>query len=322
MWEGLSFCKKIIFYICTMLIPVRKTYFQIFLFFVLLFAVIFKTHGQIIIYESKNDSIDISNNFYDFSDTLLYIFTDTLIFPMWDTSRLHNVASQWAELGDSIILPLLLTPQQRYIHPYRGQVTSKFGYRRNRYHYGTDVNLNDGDTVVAAFDGYVRYTDYYGGYGNVIVIRHFNGLETLYAHLSKIETEVGKFVFAGDLIGLGGRTGRSYGAHLHFETRFRGIAINPQDLIDFENYRLKSDTLILYQKNFATVNSSSPRITTGGGSGSGASGSADVQYHTVKSGDTLTAIAVRYKTTVDNLCRLNNIKRTSILRLGQKIRVR
>lgn len=292
---------------------------------VFLFSLILtNSHAQdpVTIYESHNDSIDISNNFYDFSDSLLYIFSDTLIFSIWDTSRVHNVGLNWAELGDSIVLPLLVTPQQQYVHPFKGPVTSKFGPRRGRYHYGTDVNLNDGDTVVAAFDGFVRFAAVAGGYGNVVVIRHFNGLETVYAHLSKFETEVGKLVFAGDVIGLGGRTGRSYGAHLHYEIRFRGVALNPQDLIDFDKFALKSDTLILYQKNFASVNSSSPRISTGSGSTSTTVATGIPQYHTVRSGDTLGAIAIRYKTTVDNLCRLNNIKRTSILRIGQKIRVR
>ncbi len=270
-----------------------------------------------IIYESHNDSTDISNNFYDFSDSLLFIFTDTTIFSMWDTSRVHNRELNWEELGDSVVLPLLITSQQKYVHPFKGLVTSKFGYRRGRYHYGTDINLTVGDTVVAAFDGYVRFSAPYSGYGNVVVIRHFNGLETLYGHLSKINVDVGQHVFAGDLIGLGGKTGRSYGDHLHYEIRFRGVAINPQDLVDFEKYSLKSDTLVLYKKNFSAVNSSTPRITTGTNTQTGTS-----QYHTVRSGDTLSAIAVRYGTTVTSLCNLNNISRTSILRIGQKIRVR
>jgi murein DD-endopeptidase MepM/ murein hydrolase activator NlpD len=266
----------------------------------------------VVVYESKNDSIDISNNFYDFSDSLLYIFSDTAFFTLWDTSRVHNIEKSWDALSDSILLPLLLTPQQRYVHPFEGVVTSKFGPRRGRYHYGTDVNLNDGDTVVAAFDGIVRFASVAGGYGNVVVIRHFNGLETLYAHLNKIEVEVDRLVFAGDIIGLGGRTGRSFGAHLHYEIRFRGVALNPQDIVDFEKFELKSDTLVLHKKNFTSVNKAGSSTTSSGGT----------QYHTVRSGDTLGHIAVRYGTTVTNLCRLNNIKRDSILRIGQKIRVR
>lgn len=270
---------------------------------------------QLIIYESMNDSIDLAHNMYDFSDSLLYIFTDSLIFSFWDTLNVHYVSKYWEALGDSIVLPLFVTRNQKYIHPFKGRVTSKFGPRRGRYHYGIDIDLSKGDTVVAAFDGIVRYTGITRGYGNVVVIRHFNGLETLYGHLSKLETEVGKHVFAGDIIGLGGNSGRSYGDHLHFEIRFKGVALNPQDIIDFENYQLKKDTLILYRKNFSAVlknpTTNATTVTTG-----------IPQYHTVRSGDTLGHIAIRYGTTVTNLCNLNNIRRDSTLRIGQKIRVR
>ncbi len=286
--------------------------FLIFLFFVSANA---KAQDPVLIYESHNDSIDISNNFYDFSDSLLFIFNDSLYFTIWDTGSVHNVEKEWELLGDSVVLPLLLTPNQKYVHPFKGPVTSKFGPRRGRYHYGTDVNLNDGDTVVAAFDGFVRFAGVAGGYGNVVVVRHFNGLETLYAHLQEIKVEVDRLVFAGNVIGLGGRTGRSTGAHLHYEIRFRGVALNPQDLVDFEKYQLKSDTLILYQKNF-------PKTPTASTTNGGTVASGVPQYHTVRSGDTLSHIAVRYGTTVTNLCNLNNISRNSVLRIGQKIRVR
>jgi murein DD-endopeptidase MepM/ murein hydrolase activator NlpD len=288
----------------------------VFLISTLLFCIKAKAQDPVLIYESQNDSIDLANNFYDFSDSLLYIFSDTLFFTLWDTGRVHNVEPKWDALGDSIVLPLLITPQQKYIHPFHGPVTSKYGPRRGRFHYGTDVNLNDGDTVVAAFDGFVRFAGVAGGYGNVVVIRHFNGLETLYAHLQDIHVQVDRLIFAGDIIGLGGRTGRSYGAHLHYEIRFRGVALNPQDVVDFEKFALKSDTLILHNKNFSALASSatsttSTTVTTG-----------VPQFHTVRSGDTLGHIAVKYGTTVTNLCNINNIKRDSILRLGQKIRVR
>jgi len=296
----------------------RKFFFQLFqVVFVFLLVNLSQVFAQdpVIVYESHNDSIDLSNNFYDFSDSLLYIFSDTLIFSMWDTSSVHNSGKYWEELGDSVILPLLVSQNQKYVHPFRGRVTSKFGPRRGRYHYGTDVDLLTGDTVRSAFDGFVRYSGIAGGYGNVVVVRHFNGLETLYGHLSKFETEVGKLVFAGDMIGLGGNSGRSYGDHLHFEVRFKGVALNPQDIIDFEKFDLKSDTLVLFSKNFAAVvknpGTNTSTVTSG-----------IPKYHTVRSGDTLGHIAGKYGTSVTQLCKLNNISRTSILRIGQKIRVR
>jgi len=307
------------------MILTQFTFKKTFLIVVLLTSIqLLHAQDPLYIYESQNDSTDLSNNFYDYSDELLFVFEDTLLFASWDTERVHSRGINWAELGDSIVLPLLISENHRYVHPINNPVTSRFGPRRGRYHYGTDVNLNDGDPVLASFDGMVRYAGFSGGYGNVIVIRHFNGLETVYAHLSKINVETGRIVAAGDEIGLGGRTGRSRGAHLHFETRFRGIAINPEDLIDFQNFKLKSDTLVLYQKNFSLVNSANPRISTGTPSATRSTStvSPDAKYHTVKKGETLGHIAARHRTSIDALCRLNGIKRTSIIREGQKLRVR
>lgn len=306
-----------------MILQNLKFRFSLFLLILLSTSKVY-AQDPLYIYESSNDSIDLSNNFYDYSDELLFVFEDTLLFASWDTARVHSRGINWAELGDSIVLPLLLTENQRYVHPINNPVTSRFGPRRGRYHYGTDVNLNDGDPVLASFDGMIRYAGYSGGYGNVVVIRHFNGLETVYAHLSKINVEIGRIVTAGDEIGLGGRTGRSRGAHLHFETRFRGVAINPEDLIDFQNFKLKSDTLVLYQKNFSLVNSANPRISTGTPSATRSTStvSPDAKYHTVKKGETLGHIAAKHRTSIDALCRLNGIKRTSIIREGQRLRVR
>jgi hypothetical protein len=297
----------------------QKFKFVILTFIFLLSCEFLLGQAPVTIYESHNDSVDISNNFYDYSDSLLHIFSDTLIFAGWDTLSVHAAGKYWDALGDSIILPLLVTPAQQYIHPFKGRVTSKFGPRKGRFHYGTDIDLVTGDTVLAAFDGFVRYAADCSGYGKVVVIRHFNGLETLYAHLSKIETQVGSLVFAGNVIGLGGNTGRSYGDHLHFEIRFKGVALNPADLVDFEKFCLKSDTLILYQKNFSSVSTTPASI---GDNGTTTVQTGVPQYHTVRSGDTLSSLAVKYHTTVDALCRLNNMKRTDIIRIGQKLRVK
>jgi len=288
--------------------------FRVFIFFVAFFILkSVSAQEPQCVFESHNDSIDICNHFYDFSDSLLYIFSDTLIFSMWDTSRVHNVEKYCDELGDSVILPLLVSSGQKYVQPFCGRITSKYGPRRGRFHYGMDIDLVTGDTVVSAFDGFVRFAGIAGGYGNVVVVRHFNGLETLYGHFDKLLTESGKLVFAGDPIGLGGNTGRSFGDHLHFEVRFKGIALNPQDIIDFQTCALKTDTLVLYQKKIAPVSNTTSTGTVSSGV---------PQYHTVKSGDTLGGLAVKYHTTIDTLCRLNNMRRTDIIRIGQKLRVR
>ncbi len=274
-------------------------------------------------YESINDSIDISNNFYDYSDSLLYIFNDTTFFCEWDTNKVHYKGMNWNEFGDSIVLPLLISQNQKYAHPFEDIVTSKYGRRRNRFHYGIDVNLNVGDSVRNSFDGFVRYTGYNGGYGNVVVVRHLNGLETVYAHLSKILVETGKFIQAGEYVGLGGRTGRSTGAHLHFEVRFLGVAINPQHIIDFKEYTLISDTLILLKKSFSTAPNVPPNISVAKiGSDGQAQEMENPVYHTIRKGETLGHIATRYKTTVAKLCQLNGISRNAIIREGRKLRVR
>ena len=136
-------------------------------------------------------------------------------------------------------------PFQGTIHP-RG----KFGVRRGRRHQGVDIPLKTGDPIYATFTGKVRMSKYLGAYGNIIVIRHDNGIETFYAHLSKRNVEVGDWVNAGDVIGLGGSTGRSTGPHLHFETRYSGFAFDPQWLIDFENGLLRHRLFVLKKKYF------------------------------------------------------------------------
>ena len=190
------------------------------------------------------------------------------------------------------------------------KVTSKYGPRRRRMHKGIDLKVQIGDTIRAAFDGKVRIRNFERrGYGNYLVVRHPNGLETVYGHLSKSLVDVNDIVRAGDPIALGGNTGRSTGSHLHFETRFLGQAINPADIIDFENSVPHQDTYVFHN---IKINGRKSNIYT--------SSSDQMVYHRVKSGDTLGKIARMYGTTVNELCRLNGIKSTSMLRLGQSIR--
>lgn len=190
------------------------------------------------------------------------------------------------------------------------RVTSKYGPRRRRMHKGIDLKVQIGDTIRAAFDGKVRIRNFERrGYGNYLVVRHPNGLETVYGHLSKFLVDVNQIVRAGDPIALGGNTGRSTGSHLHFETRFLGQAINPSDIIDFENLVPHQDTYVFHNMKIRGRNSN---IYT--------SSNNQMAYHRVRSGDTLGKIARMYGTTVNELCRLNGLKSTSTLRIGQSIR--
>jgi murein DD-endopeptidase MepM/ murein hydrolase activator NlpD len=143
----------------------------------------------------------------------------------------------------------------------------------------------------------------------VVVIRHPNGLETLYAHLSQRKVKPGDYLQAGQLLGLGGNTGRSYGAHLHFEIRYLGEPINPNKVLDVQTMSLKSDEVELVKKDFdhSKLVGKSDK-------------SKSKKFHTVKSGETLTSIARKHKTSVRNLCKLNGISEKKVIRPGQKIR--
>lgn len=149
-----------------------------------------------------------------------------------------------------------------YISPVPGYVTSHYGYRSRfgRMHYGIDLKLQVGDSVKSAFDGKVRLTKYDGrGYGYYVVVRHDNGLETVYGHLSRFLVKPNQTVKAGDVIALGGNTGRSTGPHLHFETRFMGLPINPAAMIDFENGVPHKDIFAFDKRTYGKSQSYAPK---------------------------------------------------------------
>lgn len=220
----------------------------------------------------------------------------------FDDSEIHYPHSVF-EKTDTILLDLLPGYRQCYAHPFEDRVTSRFGPRWGRVHYGIDIKLYTGDSVKAAFDGVVRVARRNRTYGYLIVIRHYNGLETYYAHLSKLLVKTQQVVRAGDVIALGGNTGRSRGAHLHFEIRYRGAAFNPEHIINFQNYNLMQDTLLITRSLFDVMISS-----TG------------ARYHLIRQGETLGIIALRYNTTVSWIQHLNSMQSSNI-RAGRTIRV-
>lgn len=255
----------------------------------------------------------------------------------WDTLCVRRYSDAMSSIQDSIRIPLVSESTGSFVFPRSGQLLSPFGYRGRRVHAGVDIKLDLYDSVSAAFDGIVRMAKYYAGYGNCVVVRHYNGLETLYGHLSKIKVHVNQEVKAGDLIGLGGRTGRASCTHLHFETRFKGMAFNPKQLIDFDTHSLISDTLVITNRTFGRSRDYMPgnddllasndkagsykKSGKSGKAGSKAS-SAGKKYHTIKNGDTLYALSRKYNTSVKQICALNGIKPTKVLKLGSKLRVR
>ena len=235
------------------------------------------------------------------------------VYSNFDVLKIHYVHDRTVT-PDTIILG-------NYVHPANFKATSMYGVkrRRGRVHRGIDLPFPDGTPVVAAFDGIVRVSTFNtGGFGNVIVIRHVNKLETYYAHLSRRLVNPGQIVKAGDTIGLGGSTGRSRGPHLHFETRYLGSHFNPARIIDFQNYRLACDTLYIGGKVIKTNTDAVTQNATFDGQ---QPGDPTPLYITIKKGDTLGYLAKKHRTTVDRLMKLNKMKNT-FLREGQRLRVR
>lgn len=227
------------------------------------------------------------------------------LYPNWNNQYVHAYGN--AIIPDTYTINLtgfhMPTPSTK--------ITSPFGPRWRRMHNGLDLKVNIGDTIVAAFDGKVRIVKYERrGYGKYVVIRHDNGLETVYGHLSKQLVEENQLVKAGEVIGLGGNTGRSTGSHLHFETRFLGIAINPIYMFDFPKQDIVADTYT-FRRTQGSKRAGSHDTQVADGT---------IRYHKVKSGDTLSRIAKLRGVSVSTLCKLNRIKPTTTLRIGQVLR--
>ena len=244
----------------------------------------------------------------------------------WDTTNIHAYRDIELDSLPEATAIRLVDSLESYHYPYIGRITSRYGPRRGRAHQGLDIGLKTGDPIYATFDGKVRLSKAAGDYGNLVIIRHNNGLETYYAHLSQRDVEVGDWVVAGQQIGLGGSTGRSTGPHLHYEVRYKGQSFDPERLIDFSNGNLRRDELLLKRRHFSIYSKYEQDFgdeeEVAKQEEAERKAAAAVQYHTVRSGDTLGAIARKYGTSVSRICQLNNIKSTSILRIGQKLRVK
>ena len=294
----------------------------------------------------------------------------------WDTTVIHPYHFDDKVYFDTTRLVLVGSTSSKFVMPCPGKTNSNFGPRHKQAHFGVDLHLLIGDTVVGAFDGMVRIAKRNKSYGNVVIIRHANGLESIYAHLSKILVVPNQIISAGTPIGLGGNTGHSFGPHLHFELRYKGEPLNPSDIISFEDKRLISDTATLTYQNFevynrllkaynarysrygklakgkfannrlansrlanvklkgksqtvakvsasnsatasnsnSTLNSKSSKATTVKTTSSAAA------FCTVKKGDTVYSLAKKYHTTPEKLLKLNNLKSSSVLKVGSKLK--
>jgi murein DD-endopeptidase MepM/ murein hydrolase activator NlpD len=251
-------------------------------------------------------------------------------YSIWDTHNINPYRVDGRRIRDTLTLKLVDPARQHFSRMplTKTPVTSGFTFRWGRWHFGVDLDLNTGDSVRAAFDGVIRISKYDGGgYGNYLLVRHFNGIETLYGHLSKALLPVGTFVKAGQVIGLGGSTGRSTGSHLHYEVRYEGNPINPALMYNFPGYELRSDNFTITS---ALFNYYSQALRRGRGSSRGRNASSAapeptaarrVAQHQIRSGDTLSEIAERYGVRVSALKKLNPGLGTN-LRPGKKLRIK
>lgn len=200
-------------------------------------------------------------------------------------------------------------------------VTSHFGPRWGRWHQGTDLDLETGDPIYTTFDGVVRISAWDGrGYGRFVVVRHHNGLETLYGHMSKQLVESGDQVKAGDLLGLGGSTGRSTGPHLHYEIRFEGNQFDPRNIFDWPKQEIIGERFLLTSKVWDHLRGG--RSYKGEYEAGEKAAYTRSVLHTVKRGETLSSIASKYRTTATAIAQKNRISTRSTLRIGQKLRVK
>lgn len=226
------------------------------------------------------------------------------MYPIWKNSVVHYNAT----LPDSFRIDL-----RNYVMPTSNtKITDVFGYRpnRRRVHQGLDVKVQTGDTIYAAFDGKVRITAYQRrGYGNYVVIRHNNGIETLYAHLSKKLVENNHNVRAGDPIGLGGNTGRSSGSHLHFETLLMGKSIDPALMFDFKNQKVTGEYYVYRKPGSKYIENGKEKIA-----------GPEPKFHKVRKGDTIGKIAKKYGVSQRRIFELNGLNSRSVIKPGQKIR--
>ena len=261
------------------------------------------------------------------------IFKENLEEPSMDLYEdwSNNYAHRETALPDSFRISL-----RDFCMPTTSRVlTSNFGARWGRQHKGLDIKVYIGDTIRAAFSGKVRVVRYEArGYGKYVVIRHNNGLETIYGHMSKQLVDEDQDVRAGDPIGLGGNTGRSTGSHLHFETRLCGVALNPALMFDFRNQDVVDDYYMFRKSSYMKESAIANRMRGAGASGSFSAEDGDEEVevasvapvskssrasrlHKVRRGETLSSIARKHGLSVSALAKQNHMKQSAKLKPGQ-----
>lgn len=261
-------------------------------------------------------------------------------FSVWDTKTVNPYGISAREFNDVVPIKLYDLSMGRYWSPPLNEnpITSQFGWRRRRWHLGTDLDLETGDPVYSTFDGIIRVAGTHSGWGRTVVVRHYNGLETLYGHLSRINFEENTLVKAGDEIGKGGNTGRSSGSHLHLEVRFEGNAFDPLNIFRFsrEKTEIVGQDFVISRNLWNYLRGGSSRVEVNMNAYETDEETEEVEteedpipqevttkvWYRVKPGDNLTKIAKNYNTTVAEICQLNKISSYKKLYVGLRLRVK
>lgn len=305
----------------------------------LLFAI--STHSQPALPDTLQNDIEIceTDSLHSIAEELssdsLQSNDETFYHNIWNSTQIRYPLTTLPPKEELVTIRLTEAYDKPFVLPVIGPVISKFGYRGRRMHTGTDIRLNAGDTVRCAFDGKVRLAKRFSGYGNLVLVRHSNGLETIYAHLQSIHVNVNDTIKAGDLIGLGGRTGRASCNHLHFETRLFGEPFDSNKYIDFKLCALRSNHVYYKNKQFeidpqnfnkkepietkmiVAVNQNIPAI----GAKVNTNTNTKASKHVIRKGDNLWLIAKKYNTTVKKICSANNITAQKTLKVGSVLRL-
>ncbi|MFI3267091.1 MAG: M23 family metallopeptidase [Rikenellaceae bacterium] len=289
------------------------------------------------------DSVEVSDEYHSLDELFNeYTFEDGDLLDGSNSVHVSSAKDYDPLQGKDYIHFDLESLGKGFTYPLpEGKFISNYGIRSGRMHSGVDIKAPKNTDVLSAFDGVVRMAKYYSAYGNIVVVRHYNGLETVYAHNTKNLVKVGDEVASGDVIAKVGRTGRATTEHIHFEVRVAGQYVNPNALIDVHNNTIQKGDLYIYKKGTKIYASNTrpshiaslaenvgENVTETTGSKTAVKAEEEEKiaaavYHTIVKGNTLGAIAKKYGTTVSKICQLNNgLTPKTTLKLKQKIRVR
>ncbi len=276
-----------------------------------------------------------NDNTWHFSKSDEYIASAGVFLEAWNETATNPYQVAVDSIPETWAIWLVDALSEYHRPTEATRITSRFGIRHGRRHQGIDIGLPAGSPLYAPFDGKVRVATTMHGYGKIMILRHNNGLETFYGHMSAFDKKPGDIVHAGDVIGKSGNTGRSTGPHLHFEARYKGLAFDPMRIIDFSTGDLKQRIMVLKRRYFSASSSYDQNfdeeflLVEDDAKALEAKKKADEEaarramvYHKVRDGENLGSIAKKYHTTVNNICRLNGIKNPNAIRAGKTIRVR